>query len=58
MKHNNPCGASSQSTLKQAAENAFAGDPESAFGSVLGFNVEVDGETAEFLEISKFWQTV
>ncbi|MEC7500449.1 MAG: bifunctional phosphoribosylaminoimidazolecarboxamide formyltransferase/IMP cyclohydrolase [Planctomycetota bacterium] len=49
MKHNNPCGASSQSTLKQAAENAFAGDPESAFGSVLGFNVEVDGETAEFL---------
>ena len=49
MKHNNPCGASSQSTLKQATENAFAGDPESAFGSVLGFNVEVDGETAEFL---------
>ena len=49
MKHNNPCGASSQSTLKQAAENAFAGDPESAFGSVLGFNVEVDEETAEFL---------
>ena len=49
IKHNNPCGASSQSTLKQAAENAFAGDPESAFGSVLGFNAEVDGETAEFL---------
>ena len=49
IKHNNPCGASSQATLKQATECAFAGDPESAFGSVLGFNEEVDYETAEFL---------
>ena len=49
IKHNNPCGVSSRTTLKEATENAFAGDPESAFGSVLGFNVEVDGETAEFL---------
>tara|TARA_Y100001934_G_scaffold272567_1_gene361071 strand:- start:165 stop:1766 length:1602 start_codon:yes stop_codon:yes gene_type:complete len=49
IKHNNPCGASSQSTIREAAEYAFAGDPESAFGSVLGFNAEVDGETAEFL---------
>jgi phosphoribosylaminoimidazolecarboxamide formyltransferase/IMP cyclohydrolase len=49
IKHNNPCGASCQSTLKQATAFAFAGDPESAFGSVLGFNDEVDHETAEFL---------
>ena len=49
IKHNNPCGASCQSTLRQATELAFEGDPESAFGSILGFNREVDAETAEFL---------
>ena len=49
MKHNNPCGAATDANLTQACEKALAGDPLSAFGSVLGFNRTVDLETAELL---------
>ncbi|MGD9498550.1 MAG: bifunctional phosphoribosylaminoimidazolecarboxamide formyltransferase/IMP cyclohydrolase, partial [Armatimonadota bacterium] len=46
IKHLNPCGAASADTLAQAFEDAYAADPVSAFGSVLGFNRPVDVETA------------
>jgi len=49
IKHNNPCGAALAETLAEATRKAFAGDPASAFGSVLGFNRTVDVATAEFL---------
>jgi len=49
IKHNNPCGAAVGSNLADATRRAFAGDPVSAFGSVLGFNQEVDAATAEYL---------
>lgn len=49
LKHNNPCGAATAATLAQATERAWNGDPVSAFGSVLGFNVPVDAASAEFL---------
>lgn len=49
IKHNNPCGAASADTLAQAAGKAMAGDPVSAFGSVLGLNQTVDLATAEVL---------
>jgi phosphoribosylaminoimidazolecarboxamide formyltransferase/IMP cyclohydrolase len=49
LKHNNPCGAACAPTLAQAIEQAWAGDPVSAFGSVLGFNRPVDLATAQFL---------
>ena len=49
MKHNNPCGAATDSKLSRACDKALAGDPLSAFGSVLGFNRTVDKETAELL---------
>lgn len=49
LKHNNPCGAASADTLADAAEKAMAGDPVSAFGSVLGINQTVDAATAEVL---------
>lgn len=49
IKHNNPCGAASAMTLREAVELAMNGDPVSAFGSVLGFNKCVDVATAEFL---------
>jgi phosphoribosylaminoimidazolecarboxamide formyltransferase/IMP cyclohydrolase len=49
IKHNNPCGAASASTISEACKNAMAGDPVSAFGSILGFNSEVDAEAAEYL---------
>ncbi|WDI44358.1 bifunctional phosphoribosylaminoimidazolecarboxamide formyltransferase/IMP cyclohydrolase [Bremerella sp. P1] len=49
IKHNNPCGAASASTLAEACEKAMLGDPLSAFGSVIGMNAEVDAATAEYL---------
>src|SRR5439155_17771585 len=47
--HNNPCGAGIGDSLSQAFERAYAGDPVSAFGSVLGFNRPVDLAVAEQL---------
>ena len=49
IKHNNPCGAASAATLREATENALAGDPQSTFGSVLGMSRPVDAATAELL---------
>lgn len=51
VKHNNPCGAALGKTLAEATEKAMAGDPLSAFGSVLGMNREVDAATAELLSV-------
>lgn len=49
IKHNNPCGCAIATDLATAYLNADAGDPVSAFGSVLGFNRPVDVATAEQL---------
>jgi phosphoribosylaminoimidazolecarboxamide formyltransferase/IMP cyclohydrolase len=49
LKHNNPCGAATGNSIGQAIRRAWEGDPLSAFGSVLGFNVPVDASAAEFL---------
>jgi phosphoribosylaminoimidazolecarboxamide formyltransferase/IMP cyclohydrolase len=49
LKHNNPCGAATADTLAEATRRAWEGDPLSAFGSVLGFNVAVDAASAEYL---------
>jgi phosphoribosylaminoimidazolecarboxamide formyltransferase/IMP cyclohydrolase len=51
IKHNNPCGAASSSSLADAARKALDGDPLSAFGSVIGFNQVVDAATAEVLSV-------
>ena len=49
IKHNNPCGAAVDATISNAVHKAMAGDPLSAFGSVLGFNRPVDLASAEML---------
>lgn len=48
-KHNNPCGAAAADTLARALEAAWAGDPISAYGSVLAFTRPLDLACAEFL---------
>jgi len=59
LKHNNPCGAATAATLVEAAQKAWDGDPLSAFGSVLGVNVPVDGPMAELLaEPGKFVEAI
>ena len=50
MKHVNPCGfkvATSNEPLSEIYRVARACDERSAFGSIVGFNVEVDAATAE-----------
>jgi len=49
LKHNNPCGAARAASIAGALEGAWAGDPLSAFGSVLAFTRPVDLASAEFL---------
>ena len=49
IKHNNPCGCAIGATLSEAYVKADAGDPVSAFGSILGFNRPVDEATADQL---------
>src|SRR5216683_266792 len=53
IKHTNPCGASTGSTVLEAYRRALEADPVSAFGGVIGINREVDAEAAE--EIAKLF---
>lgn len=49
IKHNNPCGVATAADPADAMQKALAGDPVSAFGSVLGLNRTVDAATAHVL---------
>ncbi len=49
LKHNNPCGAAVAETLAEAFEQAYEGDPVSAFGGIVGLNRVLDRATAERL---------
>ena len=51
VKHANPCGVAMADKQKEAYLRAFMTDPTSAFGGIIAFNCNVDGETAE--EINK-----
>lgn len=55
IKHNNPCGAAVAPRIVDACRQAFAGDPTSAFGGVIGINRELDDETADFLAKGDFF---
>jgi phosphoribosylaminoimidazolecarboxamide formyltransferase/IMP cyclohydrolase len=55
IKHNNPCGAAVADDLMEACRKGFAGDPVSAFGSVIGLNRNLDAEVAEFLAAGDFF---
>jgi phosphoribosylaminoimidazolecarboxamide formyltransferase/IMP cyclohydrolase len=55
IKHSNPCGAATASTLVEAFQKAYEGDPLSAYGGVLAFNRELDEATArEITEPNRF----
>ena len=53
LKHNNPCGIASRTTIAEAYQAALAGDPVSAFGGVFVSNKAIDVETAN--EINKMF---
>jgi len=56
VKHTSPCGWACADTITAAYQRAYAGDPESAFGGVVGINRPLDPPTASqmastFLEV-------
>ena len=56
VKHANPCGVCSASTIDNAYLGAFATDPTSAFGGIIAFNKEINEATAllvmnQFVEV-------
>lgn len=46
LKHTTPCGVGVGDTIQEAFSNALSTDPQSAFGSIIGFNRTVDLATA------------
>jgi phosphoribosylaminoimidazolecarboxamide formyltransferase/IMP cyclohydrolase len=55
IKHANPCGMAEANNLKDAFVNAHAGDPLSAFGSIVALNRKLDADTAsEIADENKF----
>ncbi|CAH0346602.1 bifunctional phosphoribosylaminoimidazolecarboxamide formyltransferase/IMP cyclohydrolase [Bacillus sp. CECT 9360] len=49
VKHMNPCGVGTGSTITEAFKKAYEADETSIFGGIVALNREVDEETAEML---------
>ena len=47
VKHANPCGVASATSLVKAWQDALATDPVSAFGSIVAMNRSLDEQTAK-----------
>jgi phosphoribosylaminoimidazolecarboxamide formyltransferase / IMP cyclohydrolase len=56
VKHANPCGVATGTSLIEAYSKALMCDPVSAFGGIIAFNRPLDRETAH--EISKIFTEV
>ena len=56
IKHANPCGVATGTSLKDAYEKALACDPVSAFGGIVALNKPLDAEAAT--EIVKIFTEV
>ena len=56
LKHTNPCGVATRSTIKEAWMAALAADPVSAFGGIFISNTPIDIATA--LEIDQLFYEV
>lgn len=57
IKHNNPCGLALNKDSILALENAWAGDPKSAFGSIICFNEIFTNNMASFFN-DKFIEVI
>ena len=62
VKHANPCGVAvvpeNEGGIRQAYELAYATDTESAFGGIIAFNRELDGETAKAIVERQFVEVI
>ena len=58
VKHANPCGVATGADLLTAYDLAFHTDTESAFGGIIAFNRELDGETAAAIVERQFVEVI
>ncbi len=58
VKHANPCGVAVDGTLLEAYDRAYSTDPESAFGGIIAFNRELDGDTAKAIVERQFVEVI
>ncbi len=58
IKHNNPTGVAQDKNLSKAYKQAWAADPVSAFGGIIGFNRSVDLATAQLVTKSGFMECI
>ncbi|MGV6826073.1 MAG: bifunctional phosphoribosylaminoimidazolecarboxamide formyltransferase/IMP cyclohydrolase [bacterium] len=58
VKHANPCGVATGGSMLEAYDRAFSTDPESAFGGIIAFNGELDGETAQAIIDRQFVEVI
>ncbi|TMP86409.1 bifunctional phosphoribosylaminoimidazolecarboxamide formyltransferase/inosine monophosphate cyclohydrolase [Pseudoalteromonas ruthenica] len=58
VKHANPCGVSVGENILSAYDRAFKTDPTSAFGGIIAFNRELDGDTAEAIVARQFVEVI
>jgi phosphoribosylaminoimidazolecarboxamide formyltransferase/IMP cyclohydrolase len=58
IKHLNPCGFASAGTITEALQDAWSGDPISAFGGIFGLNRVVDAELAAMIGNNEFLREV
>ncbi|MFY0677437.1 MAG: bifunctional phosphoribosylaminoimidazolecarboxamide formyltransferase/IMP cyclohydrolase [Neptuniibacter sp.] len=58
VKHANPCGVSVGESILEAYNRAFQTDPTSAFGGIIAFNRELDGNTAKAIVERQFVEVI
>ena len=58
IKHSNPCGVACADALKAAFQRAYACDPLSAFGGIVGLNRPLDRATAGAIHASGFLECI
>lgn len=62
VKHANPCGVAvvpeADGGIRKAYDLAYATDSESAFGGIIAFNRELDGETARAIVERQFVEVI
>jgi phosphoribosylaminoimidazolecarboxamide formyltransferase/IMP cyclohydrolase len=59
VKHTNPCGlASALTTIEEAYQKAYQGDPLSAYGSIIGINRVVGTKLADLINETPFVEAV
>ncbi|MBS98414.1 MAG: bifunctional phosphoribosylaminoimidazolecarboxamide formyltransferase/IMP cyclohydrolase [Oceanospirillaceae bacterium] len=58
VKHANPCGVAVGDDILEAYNRAFQTDPTSAFGGIIAFNRELDGDTAKVIVERQFVEVI